>query len=216
MVPVSAVRGRGSTAGAAWGSNWWEAPGQTCVAAHRAKGAANYAASLVNLATPGVSNAISGWSGVTFNAALGWVAPGGQDCVFVGGVPGTLYSSLSSTLVVRAVAPATTQIAYRSAVTLIEIVGNGASARFRHNTGLLDVTHDTTIDSVYAVAGTNVYINGVLVGTLSTSAYTAVTNATWRILTNSNTSASAAAVACYSTTLSAADIAELTARMQAL
>lgn len=52
--------------------NWWEAGGATgCVAAYQAKGAASYAASLVNLANPGTYNLASGVA-PDFNSASGW------------------------------------------------------------------------------------------------------------------------------------------------
>ena len=39
-------------------SNWWVVAGRTCVVAYQPKGAATYAASLVNLANPGTYDAV--------------------------------------------------------------------------------------------------------------------------------------------------------------
>lgn len=64
-VRVHAHRGTAASAG------WWIVAGKTCIAAYQPKGAASYAASLVNLANPGTYDAAAG---VTpgWNAATGW------------------------------------------------------------------------------------------------------------------------------------------------
>jgi hypothetical protein len=54
-------------------SNWWEAGGATgCVAAYQPKGAASYAASLVNLANPGTYNLTETAASPIWDAAVGW------------------------------------------------------------------------------------------------------------------------------------------------
>ena len=70
-------------------TSWWLAGGisaENCVAAYQAKGAADYAASLVNLANPGTYNAANGNS-PTFNTAIGWTFDGVNDYLVTGIVP---------------------------------------------------------------------------------------------------------------------------------
>lgn len=57
-------------------SSWWLSGGisaANCVAAYQAKGAADYAASKVNLNNPGTDDAIGGGSNPTWDATNGWV-----------------------------------------------------------------------------------------------------------------------------------------------
>lgn len=58
-------------------AGWWEVAGRTCVAAYQPKGAASYAASLVNLANPGTYDATEGVA-PTWDAATGWTFNGTQ------------------------------------------------------------------------------------------------------------------------------------------
>ena len=57
---------------------WWEVAGKTCVAAYQPKGAASYAASKVNLANPGTYNVTSGLGDPTWGATDGWQFNGTQ------------------------------------------------------------------------------------------------------------------------------------------
>ena len=57
---------------------WWEVPGKTCVAAWQPKGAASFAASLVNLAQPGTYDAVSGATDPTWATGSGWTFNGSQ------------------------------------------------------------------------------------------------------------------------------------------
>jgi hypothetical protein len=67
--------------------NWWEAGGATgCVAAYQPKGAADLAASYVNLANPGTNNASEG-DAPTFNTATGWTFDGVSDGLVTGITP---------------------------------------------------------------------------------------------------------------------------------
>ena len=68
---ISVVHPRGGAAAA----SWWEVAGKTCVAAYQPKGAASYAASLVNLAQPGTYNATEGVA-PTWAAGTGWTFNG--------------------------------------------------------------------------------------------------------------------------------------------
>ena len=55
-------------------ANWWDPNnvGLSCVGAYRAKGAASYAASLVNNVTPGTYDLVEGNGAVPWAAATGW------------------------------------------------------------------------------------------------------------------------------------------------
>lgn len=77
---VSSVSGPGAGAGAAvmgGASTWWDLDGAIacCVAAYQPKGAANIAASYINLANPGVNNAAPGVA-PAHNPATGWTFDG--------------------------------------------------------------------------------------------------------------------------------------------
>lgn len=56
-------------------ADWWAVTGKTCVAAYQPKGAADLAASYVNLATPGTYNAAPG-TAPTHASATGWTFNG--------------------------------------------------------------------------------------------------------------------------------------------
>lgn len=70
-IPGYGITVRESGVAVAASSNWWEVSGKTCVAAYQPKGAASYAASLVNLANPGTYNATEG-SAPAWASATGW------------------------------------------------------------------------------------------------------------------------------------------------
>ena len=56
---------------------WWLTGGisaANCIAAYQPKGAADYAASKVNLAKPGTYDAADGTAYPTWSAAAGWIA----------------------------------------------------------------------------------------------------------------------------------------------
>lgn len=59
-------------------AGWWEVSGKTCVAVYQPKGAASYAASLVNLANPGTYDAAAGVA-PTWAAGTGWTFDGTDD-----------------------------------------------------------------------------------------------------------------------------------------
>ena len=67
--------------------------GETCIAAYQPKGAADLAASYVNLITPGTYNAAPG-TAPTFDAATGWTFNGSTQYLTTGVVPASGYSML--------------------------------------------------------------------------------------------------------------------------
>ena len=62
---------------------WWQVAGKTCVAAYQPKGAASLAASYVNLANPGTYDAAPG-AAPTWASATGWTFNGTQYLVVAG------------------------------------------------------------------------------------------------------------------------------------
>ena len=68
------------------GANWWEVAGKTCVAAYQPIGAVDIAASYINLANPGTYNAAPG-TAPTFAAATGWTFNGSTQYLTTGVVP---------------------------------------------------------------------------------------------------------------------------------
>lgn len=91
--PFPPVFDRGLDAAAA-AAGWWTYGGATgCVAAYQPKGAASLAASYVNLANPGTYDAAPGVA-PTFDAATGWSFAAAASQYLNSGVPGTSALSM--------------------------------------------------------------------------------------------------------------------------
>lgn len=75
-------------------ADWWVVPGKTCVAAYQAKGAASYAASLVNLANPGTYDAAPGVA-PSWDTATGWTFNGTTQYLTTGVTPATGYTIIA-------------------------------------------------------------------------------------------------------------------------
>lgn len=206
-------------------SDWWEVAGQTCVAAYQPKGAASLAASYVNLANPGTYNAAPG-TAPTLGAG-GWVFDGLTQYLTTGIVQlgaawtvalrfgdkstttdSALFGAVSSGTLRRAM-----QISLDAVTSNMIFYANGGTAYAevapRLNSGIL------------CVAGKSAYRNGNLDATIGAGTdvpnlqlYVGAANVNGTVA--SRTAATIAAIAIYSTTLSAADVAALTARMAAL
>jgi len=75
VVPISR---QGGTLGAAATSGWWDNNGAIagCIAAYQPKGAASYAASKINLANPGTHNLVDGAAWPAWAAGTGWTFAG--------------------------------------------------------------------------------------------------------------------------------------------
>lgn len=76
---------------AAAAASWWYVAGKTCVAAYQPKGADDLADSYINLANPGTNNAAPG-SAPSFAAATGWTFDGNTKYLTTGIVPANGYS----------------------------------------------------------------------------------------------------------------------------
>jgi hypothetical protein len=208
--------------GRAASSGWWEVAGQTCVAAYQPIGAASLAASYVNLANPGTYDAAPGVAPTL--AAGGWVGDGSQ-WLNSGIVPAANYSMIVrfsgiSTAAYKCIAGCYTAVAAHIAIEQYTIP---ASSVLFVNGGSVIVNGAAIETGIYAIAGNAAYINGASVAT-GISAWSGTSTIPISIF-GLRTGAGApgriatgtiAAVAIYSTTLSAADVAALTARMAAL
>lgn len=209
------------------GANWWEPTtgSFTCVAAYQAKGAASLAASYVNLANPGTYDAAPG-DAPTFDTTTGWAFPGANKYLTTGIVPnGGAYTGI-----VRFINGALASYAYfgtqSSAGTIFAIFSNvGAPAGHYYNNGGSSYRKTPHIGSgVLAVAGYNAaYRNGTAEtgtineawsGTLTHALYIGARNNAGT--TDQYCNANILAVAIYSTTLDATQVAEVSAAMAAL
>lgn len=209
----------------AWpvGGNWWEPSGSfTCVAAYQAKGAASKAASLVNLANPG-TNDLTETGTVTWATGTGWSAFATNKHFSTGITPANGY-----TLIVRfADGSGTTQMSVAgeentSTATDLAIspVRGSADDRLYYHGGVA-ILGVRTYSGVLCVAGGACYIDGVYEGATGAWSGTATLpvfigcinyNGTPSIAWNG----SIQAIALYSTTLDATQVAEITDNMEAL
>ena len=198
-------------------SDWWTVAGQTCVAAYKPIGEVDLATSYINLANPGTYNAAPG--AAPGLAAGGWTFDGTQ-WLDTGYVP------------VKQVTSVLERFTHTASNYLLGCGGVGFEFYIQPNNGGYSYyasggalgplgAHSS---GVIGMAGNNAYIDGVAeAGTIG--AGVVEINRTIHI-GDQNTTYSAspyyalvgtiAAVAIYSTTLSAADVASLSARMALL
>ena len=213
------VLGRGAGSAAA---NWWEAGGATnCVAAHQPKGAASLAASYVNLANPGTYDAAPGVA-PTWDAAGGWTFNGTSQYLTTGVVPASGWS-----MIVR-YTDASTATADRyiigsfstNARFAIQYQTFGSSRRYSYGSATVEKAATAT-SGVIALVAANGYFNGLLDATGSgafTGTGQVIFIASWNIngVPSTYFSGKILALAIYSATLSAAQVAAVTAAMAAL
>lgn len=205
------VLGRGAGA-----SNWWEAGGATgIVAAYQPKGAASLAASYVNLANPGVYNAAPG-TAPTWDAS-GWSFNGSDQWLDTGYAP-----QAGHTGIIR-FANAVRQYTGMYADGIVNFAmaplrGDGDNKRIYYYGGYNTKTPGYT-NCVLAIAGMSFYLNGSPDGGTGSSFGA---NTTTFGLGRRNGSAivyyqgDICAASFYNTTLSAAQVAAVTAAMAAL
>jgi len=199
-------------------ADWWQVAGQTCVAAYKAIGAASLAASYVNLANPGTYNAAPGVAPTL--AAGGWSFGAGQ--YLTTGVAPQAGFSIAVRFLAGAADGAIFGVNDANFGWFCQLDSSANRNLYTIGTGTYLITNPAQIAGVVAVANNFAYRDGILDGTIpsggSIPAYALFLGAR-----NYNGSPigirgnqSIAAVAIYSTTLSAADVAALTTRMQAL
>lgn len=227
----------GGVTAAQWipaGVDWWNPGGSfTCVAAYAPKGAASLAASYVNLANPGTYNAAPGVA-PTFDTATGWTFNGSTQYLTTGYVPyptqpnggpfsiivrfagaantGGLAGVRFTSTLKLAIHPAdTTGLTYwmQNALTVSPAITGGVvaitqgAALSSTGTGYRNGASDTNSGTV---AASNPRV--ITIGGISTSA----TGTSIELPFAGNIQA----VAIYSTTLDATQVATLSAAMAAL
>ena len=205
-----------------YSSNWWEAGGATgCLAAYKSKGAASYAASKVNLVSPGTYDLTDGAAFPGWDATNGWKKTAPTQHLRTG----IIVPDLTWTIVVR-VGNCTVSASPCYALGAIDCfaapVISTANAYYRYGASrdLNDIGGATTA-GVLAVAGKSVYKNGVLRGTIPAGG---TLSAVEIYICNTNnagspvggTNLNVQAVAIYDNILSAAQVAAVSAAMAAI
>ena len=217
-----------------YSSNWWEAGGATgCLAAYKSKGAASYAASKVNLVSPGTYDLteVSTGESPSWSAARGWHTWIGK--VFDTGI----FPGIGTWTVICSVANCTNPPPVFSAVfgatggdtnypkfliLAIQTYHGGTGPRYYAPIGTTVLEPFISSSAVYAIAGQTAYKNGVfataLVGT-PTMANLSLKIGAYQELSKFygyRFYADICALSVYNTTLSAAQVAAVSAAMAAI
>lgn len=199
-------------------AGWWEVAGKTCVAAYQPKGAASYAASLVNLANPGTYDATEGvapdWAtgtGWSFNGIDDWLnsnVPANACQTYI-----VQYTDLVATAAARYIFGTSGGWTHR---TSIEV--HNTAVRYLHG-GQVDVAPSLAAGNL-GISGQQGYRNGTAEGG---SCGTGVANADVMYIGCFNASGPAnfhqvvvVALAFYVEALTAAEMATLATAMAAL
>ena len=200
---------------------WWQVAGKTCVAAYQPKGAASLAASYVNLANPGTYDAAPGVAPTL--TADGWTFDGTTQYLTTGIVPGTGWTMIvrvnqNGGQNVQLIAGASETNANGFALRLIVA---SLQAVYVHGSGWsADVV---SLSGIHAIAKQQGYYNGIPTasggsGTLSTTRgiFIGQQNVAGSIYDPYFFSGSMDALAIYSDTLTAGEVAAVSAAMAAL
>jgi len=210
------------------GGDWWDIAGQTCVAAYQPIGAASLEASYADLSGNGNDADATGHA-PTWNSTDGWIFTAINTYLDTGIVPDAGYS-----MIFRFSDTATSEqrsIGIKDLIlnTLFSLnsyqstfAGGGDYGSGEDN--FRRTTSKTGTAGVFALAGPSFYRNAVQVGTdmdidwnaTLLSIYIGVINIDGSPSSYNNTDINIQAVAIYSTTLTADDVAALTTRIQAL
>ena len=199
---------------------WWEITGRTCIAAYQPKGAANLAASYINLANPGVLNAAPGVA-PTHNPATGWTFDGATQYLTTGIL---IADETWSAFVRYSGALGATQSWIVGAFDGVDNCGvvytNGFGSRQYWNFGFRSVG-GLFAAAVSGFAGKTAYLNGASDGAISAGAG-ANARDLWIGCRNANGvtaqwyTGEVEAFACYSSTLTGPEALALSTRMAAL
>lgn len=201
--------------------SWWLAGGidpAKIVAAYAPKGAASLVASYVNLANPGTYNAAPGVA-PTFDTATGWTFDGTTQYLSTGFTPSTNPANRSAIIRFSDVTNDGALFGFVTGNNDIEIFPNRSNVLYDNGTRLTIASVLT--EGVLAVAGDKAYRNGVAeAGTMGPGAdamgaiYVGARNFAAAI--NLPIAGNIQAFALYNATLTADEIAAVTAAMQAL
>jgi hypothetical protein len=204
------------------GGNWWEPTTGTftVVAAYQAKGAASLAASYVNLANPGTYDLVEG-SAPTFDASYGWDFNGSSNYLMTTVIPTSAY-----TLIVRFSENGTgdNYLVGTTIKTAENVYGYRSSGSYHAYFNVVPRWIDSAgpTAGVIAIAGKTAYQDGSSVGgigggseTWDNDLYIGCRNVA-PFGRDGYTTAKIQAIAIYSTTLDATQIAEISDNMEAL
>lgn len=225
---VGGVLGSGRGGAAA---PWWLAGGVSaanCVAAYQPKGAASLAASYVNLANPGTYDASAPVAAPTFDTATGWTFNGSTQHLLTGIVP----ANLTYTYIVRFSDGPTSGGGYSTVLSSYNgnsqcvwmSTKNTAGYRMYGHGNLLNSSGAAAAAGVQAIVGNGAYFNGSSEGTIPTGS-TPTPQITIATLNNGGTPATSTtfafngkiqAIAIYNTTLTAPQVAAISAAMSLL
>ena len=220
-----------------YSSNWWEAGGATgTVAAYAAKGAASYAASKINLANPGTYGLVefgAGTNNVAWSATRGWWFPGWKTSDNKALDTG-IFPEIGVWTVICSVAncadpPPNFSAAFGAAVAgfkylivALQTPFVGKGVRY-YAPGGVTVLENISSAAVYTVAGRVGYKNGVAVAwPTGTSAAASLSLKLGGYQEPGDTDirgpfyADIRALSVYNNTLSAAQVAAVSAAMAAL
>lgn len=201
------------------GTSWWQASGVTPVAAYAPKGAADIAASYINLANPGTNNAATGVA-PSFNASTGWTFNGSTTYLTTGLVPTSAW-----TMMVRFSSGSGTNTLAGSVATnadfYIKPSNSGGTAReYSYGDGAL-TTGAVVTSGTMAIAGANGYYNGALDNVISAT-FSGTAQDIYIGCRNSGDAANSIwtgaiqAVAIFNQTLNATQVAALHTAMAAI
>ena len=218
-IPAIGVQTSRRAVAAGGSADWWAVAGKTCAGAYLAKGAASYAASKVNLDTPGTRDLIDGAAYPTWNAATGWTHNGSSQSLRTGIVPANGYSMLvrfantanNSTVVGEYTAGARFEIAPRPTI--------GGTGAIVYGSGAVVQVLQSISSGVLGIAGQQGYRNGTADGAVIGAWSATTTNELY--IGNRNGAddffvGDILAVAIYSNTLTAGEMATVSAAMAAL
>jgi hypothetical protein len=208
---------------------WWLAggiPRDACVAAYQPVGASDYAASKINLASPGLHNVTDGAAYPTWNVNSGWIGAGNPNQYLITDIyPKTTWS---------AIVRFSNAVAYTDVTMSLFGCEESTSKRFEilpvrslpltnkgviYGVGGYVIVEPTCYGGVLAIAGQSAYRDGNLDGVINAGTDPTVPLSIFARNTGSVTGflkGYIQALAFYSTVLSASQIAALTNAMNAL
>lgn len=209
-------------------ASWWLAGGISdahCVVAYAAKGAADLAASYINLNNPGTNNAAPGVA-PTWDATGGWTFNGSTQYLMAAPVLNQTYSAIVRYSNLTAATNKTFFGGYNDS-------GGGAGALvmqcdintimgYWNGTTAVHAEGSMFTSGVHAVAGKSVYVDGAAAYTIPAGSFSGSIQTTIGGLWYQNSSiinlaaVKVQAVAIYNITLSGGQVSALTAAMSAL
>ena len=194
-------------------ASWWVVPGKTCVAAYQPKDAASLAASYINRANPGAYDAAPGVA-PTWDAATGWVF-GGASHLEIGITVQTNY-----TILVRFSDAADSTVSYplggRTGEYDYGLLPSVSLAAHRFVSRTMIAQMEPAVTSgIMGTAGSSCYLNGAGEGQLSGMGPVLIRIGSF--LTGFGFfTGKIQAVVVYSDTLTAGEVATVSAAMAAL